>query len=348
MLRDNQCATGKGANFDLNFILDNAAVRMAQCDDHPEPYPVISFTRKSAREIWKVFQSREEMFNKVRQLVSIPMCYSSPLLSHAPHARLSLTQRLPDRHLPPQVYLHEKSTGRELLLGDMLRTFQTLPEPACHVIAGKTLEQATSEPSSFILLDDHIITRLRQRLEDWDLEEQAKVQHGISTTSAKDLTTVKRVRSLLELYSRHSHYTKLVEHILLDTHTRKSAAELQDEWGLDPDRFVVCKRVVHHGDGEDNPMRNMRFFDLKRESPNDWASTLSDKDWSLVPLPRHFATTTVCVFFRGDDQRSVTIGEARRDALRAWHAAGFPDRPLQLDDTGGGQEEEYFPSSQGM
>ena len=298
LLRDAKCATGRDANFDWNFILDNAAVRMAKCDDDPSPYPVIAFARKSAVEIWKIFQSRYDMFN--------------------------------------QAYLHQCSIGREMLLSDLLREFKALPEPACHVIPGKTVDEAAADPHSFIKLDDEIITRIIMRVEDCES----------AAASTEERAKLARIQGLLERYSRHSHYTKLGEHPLPSHLAKRTGSELQRDWKLDATRFRVCLRTVHHGDGDMNPMQNMRFFDPKRDGADEQARPLSEEEWKQVPTAEPFARTTVCVYFRGDegkdwDSRSQAIDCATREMKKAWRAAGFPDAPTDTD-------EDQPPSSQGM
>ena len=52
-------------------------------------------------------------------------------------------------------------------------------------------------------------------------------------------------------------------HVLPEPLQLKKVAELQGSWELDPERFKVCFRDVHHGDKERNPMGSMCFFDLK-------------------------------------------------------------------------------------
>ena len=65
LLRDKLCAIGGDCAFSLDTIFDNAAVRIARFDDDPEPYPVIAFSQKTAPELWSVFRTRYDMFDKV-------------------------------------------------------------------------------------------------------------------------------------------------------------------------------------------------------------------------------------------------------------------------------------------
>jgi hypothetical protein len=94
---------------------------------------------------------------------------------------------------------------------------------------------------------------------------------------------------------------------------------------------------VHHGDGDMNPMQNMRFFDPKRDGADEQARPLSEEEWKQVPTAELFARTTVCVYFRGDEGKDC----AKRELMDAWKAAGFPDAPTDTD-------EDLPPSSQGM
>lgn len=307
LIRDNKSAIGQDASFSIDFILDNVAVRMTSSQNNlGAPYPVIAFSRKAAGEVWKVFQSRYEMFGKV--------------------------------------YLHEKGMGRELLLADLLEAMGKLPAPACHVIAGKTLEEAAKAPEDFILLDDHIVTRLALRLE--DLTQQPTEEHTVA---------VRRARTLLDRYRRHSHYAKVAEAIvpdaqLLDKDKRRMKPRdieqrLKENWGLDPMRFIVTMRVVHHGEGDLNPMAKMPFFNQKTDGVDELATPLKDFQWRYIPLPQHFERPSVCVFFRGDDDvcRDEAIKAAKQEVEQRWRKVNFPI-PSEVSD----DDDEQMRCSQGM
>ena len=277
LLRDSKCSLGLEGVFALDHILDNAAVRMAKCDDDDEPYPVVAYARKAAAELWKVFQMRFEMFDKV--------------------------------------YLHASAIGRELLLKDLLKALSALPAPACHVLHGKTLQDAAQSATDFAKLDDQVVARLSLRLDDL-CETQRPLPQEATLASA-----------LLERYSRHSHYPKLAEVLLAegDDHrlifpevgvgaTGPMMAELKEALGTD--EFVVLKREVHHGDKAGNPMQSMRFFHMhgKDDSAEALAVPIPSPELWL-PLPRHFMRKTACVYFKGAE--TTEAKEAARARIEA-------------------------------
>ena len=304
LLRDSQNSIGIGPGFALDVILSSASVRM-MCDKGGEvPEPIIAYSKNAASELWKVFQMRFEMFSKV--------------------------------------YMHPGVVGCELLLRELLRAFSQLPAPGCHVLAGKTLDEAAVEPADFALLNDGILERLKLQLELLQLD----IKQGKRSLSPAESEQVEVTKGLLERYNRHSLYGKLAEAVM-PTEGKFAAAkeaELQEAWGLPADRFQVVFRKVHHGDGDKNPMRDMRFFDPKRDDLDTPAEKLDAMDrW--LPLPRFFERKTVCVYFTAALDGSTSVREERtraRDEVRlAWLKTGFPDQPDDDDD------DELPASSQG-
>lgn len=302
LMRDSKNAIGEcGCGFTLGFILDNARVRMTAGDagdDDDAAVPVIAFPRKAASELWKVFRARHDMFN--------------------------------------QVYLHPKCIGRELLLQDVLQAMGELPAPYCHVLPGKKLADAASEPGDFIRLDDHILSRLRQRLDELMDSDELTMDPPDAATTRGSRPEVRAAADALGRFLRHDHYAKLAEELWdEEMGPIPKARALQENWGLPAEQFHVVLRSVHHGDGSRNPMEACQFFNPKLEEVDELATPLPQPE-KWLPLPRHFARTTVCVYWRGEAKdASGRTSPARRDAEQrirdAWQAHGFPS-PSDVDE----------------
>ena len=120
---------------------------------------------------------------------------------------------------------------------------------------------------------------------------------------------------------------------------------LKENWGLDPMRFIVTMRVVHHGEGDLNPMAKMPFFNQKTDGVDELATPLKDFQWRYIPLPQHFERLSVCVFFRGDDDvcRDEAIKAAKQEVEQRWRKVNFPI-PSEVSD----DDDEQMRCSQGM
>lgn len=295
-----RCALDKGSVFALDHIFDNAAVRMAECDDeddqksyYNEAYPVVAFSRKTADTVWEVFQQRYKMFNTV--------------------------------------YLHKACVGRELLLQDMLRALGELPSPACNVISGKGLADATLDPADFAELDDQIVTCLRKGLG----ELLRKGEHTLRAEGSWEKAV--RARTLLARYMQHTHYSRIVCRKIEDFKNEEGAcpslAELKARWNLPAERFAVTLRKVHHGDGARNPIDHVRFF-KKTDDVNDRAEPLAKPETQL-PIPINLEHVSVCVYFKGPaDEWGAAVAEVTSLVTSALSPAG--------------EDEEEFQPSQGF
>jgi HD superfamily phosphohydrolase len=269
LLRDSKCSLGLDGVFALDHILDNTAVRMAKCEDDDEPYPVVAFARKAAAEIWKVFQCRYEMFDKV--------------------------------------YLHASTVGRELLLKDLLRALSTLPPPACYVIAGKTLQEAAQSAADFARLDDHIVTRLSLRLD--DLRDVQQSQPALMRAAAllDRYSRHSHYPKLAEwIVSQHTKEGECGGRVVISdapSAYRPTVDELRQELG--EDEFMIFERNVHHGDRAENPMSSMRFFQPKVDGSIETNATPIHEPELWLPLPTYFMRKTASVYFKGEDKEAA-------------------------------------------